>query len=237
MDKVDEIYTKYPFFGSRKIRPALRQYGIYIGREKTQRLMRRMGIQAVFPGPNTSKARKEHLKYPYLLKRFEIVKPNQVWGTDITYIRLMRGWAYLTVILDWFSRYVIAWTLSDSLESSFCIDALKNALRPGRVPEIHNSDQGSQYTSEDYLNILRAYPEIKISMDGQGRCMDNIFTERLWRTVKYENVYLREYQDFTEAERGLREYFKFYNTKRPHQALDYQTPCEVYQGLAVKVDT
>jgi putative transposase len=229
MDKIDEIYTQYPFFGSRRIRAFLRRHDIHISREKTQGLMRRMGIQAVFPGPNTSKARQEHAKYPYLLRGFEIVRPDQVWGTDITYIRLMRSWAYLTVILDWFSRYVIAWALSCSLESSFCVETLKNALDLGRMPEIHNSDQGSQFTSDEYIQVLKG-SEVKISMDGRGRCMDNIFTERLWRTVKYENVYLCEYEDLAAAKRGLDEYFKFYNADRPHQALDYRTPYEVYQG-------
>jgi putative transposase len=228
MGRIDEIYTDYPFYGSRRIRYELKdRHDIHICRDQVRRLMRFMGLEAIYPKKNISQSHPGHKKYPYLLKGLSIVKPNQVWGTDITYVKLGQGFAYLTAILDWYSRYVIAWCLSASLTVDFCTTTLEQALN-SRQPDYHNSDQGSQYTSEDYLNILRAYPDIKISMDGRGRCMDNIFTERLWRTVKYENIYLREYRDLTEAEKGLNEYFKFYNTKRRHQSLDYQTPEQIY---------
>lgn len=231
MNRIDEVYTNYPFYGSRKMKIALREHDIYISRKKVQRLMRAMGIQAIYPKikKKTSISHPEHYKFPYLLRNLQIRKPDHVWGTDITYIRLTQGYAYLTALLDWFSRYVIAWVLSYSLESTFCIEALKKALQQGHIPDIHNSDQGVQYTSKDYVEVLQDH-EITISMDGRGRCMDNIFTERLWRAVKYEHVYLNSYRTLAEAEQGLTEYFIFYNTKRPHQALDYQTPEQVYFG-------
>jgi putative transposase len=230
MNCIDRIYTKFPFYGSRRIRWALTQeYGLPAGRGHVQKLMRLMGLVAIYPKtkPHTSLANAAHRKYPYLLKNLVITRPNHVWGTDITYVKLETGWAYLTVILDWFSRYVISWRLSDTLHTDFCAKALQAALRVA-TPSIHNSDQGCQYTSGDYTNILLA-KNIQISMDGGGRCMDNIFTERLWRTVKYENIYLQSYHDRADATDGLTDYFLFYNTKRPHQSLDYRTPAQLYQ--------
>jgi putative transposase len=228
MRLIDEIFTKCPFYGSRRIKHALEDQNIFICREHVQRLMKIMGLEAIYPKrrKNTSGANVEHKKYPYLLNDLVIKQPNHVWGTDITYIRLEEGWAYLSAILDWFSRYVVSFELSSTLETNFCVEALNHALKQSR-PDIHNSDQGVQYTSKDYTDILKAN-SIRISMDGRGRCMDNIFTERLWRTVKYENVYLKSYRNIHEAQRGLTEYFHFYNTERKHQSLDYRTPKDIY---------
>lgn len=226
---IDKIYTACPFYGSRRIKEQLnRQYEISICRDYTRSLMREMGLQAIYPKRklNLSLSDKQHTKYPYLLKNLAIIRPNQVWGTDITYIRLKNGFAYLSVILDWYSRYVISWRLSSTLENDFCVQALKEALETA-IPEVHNSDQGVQFTAGNYTAVLKE-KEIRISMDGRGRCMDNIFTERLWRTVKYENVYLHEYQNIDEARSGLAQYFQFYNHCRIHQALGYKTPAEIY---------
>ena len=226
---IDELFTQYPFYGSRRMKGALADdYGIHIGRHQTRRLMRLMSLEAIYPRekPQTSISEPLHKKYPYLLRGLPIIHPNQVWGTDITYLRLEEGWAYLVAILDWYSRYVIAWEVSRTLESDFCIKALNRALQK-ESPEIFNSDQGTQFTSRDFTGILSA-GKTKISMDGRGRCMDNIFTERLWRTVKYENVYLKSYRNIEEAKAGLSEYFQFYNHKRRHQSLNYQTPADVY---------
>lgn len=232
MNAIDAIYTKCPFYGTRNIRYELQtSHGLSACREHIARLMRVMGIEAIYPKPKreyTSQPSKEHVIYPHLLKHLIITHPNQVWGTDITYVRLAQGFAYLVALMDWYSRYVIAWRLSETLQEQFCLDNLNHALTIG-VPGVHNSDQGSHYTSPQYTDILNAH-EIQISMDGKGRCMDNIFTERLWRTVKYENIYLRSYQDVREARSGLSEYFTFYNTRRPHQALDMKTPYELYHG-------
>jgi len=225
---IDEIYTACPFYGSRKIKRELESHDIKISRGYVQNLMREMGLQAIYPRKrlNLSQGDKQHKKYPYLLKNLEIVHNNQVWSTDITYVRLKSGFAYLTVIFDWYSRYVISWKLSATLENEFCVQALKEALEKAQ-PEIHNSDQGVQYTAENYIAVLEE-KEIQISMDGRGRCMDNIFTERLWRTVKYENIYLYDYQNIEEARIGLTEYFQFYNHRRIHQSLDYLTPAQIY---------
>jgi len=231
MDCIDTIYTDYPFYGSRRIKIELKdRYAVSICREHVQKLMRAMGIEAIYPKPKpkTSLGNESHKKYPYLLSGLSITKPDQIWGTDITYIRLENGWCYLVAIMDWFSRYVIAWRLSETLESNFCIEALKDALLDG-FPEIHNSDQGVQYTSVEYTDVLNDY-EIRISMDARGRCFDNIFTERLWRTVKYENVYLQSYRTIEDAKIGLTEYFNFYNRKRKHQSLGYQTPESLYMN-------
>jgi len=231
MHDIDQIYTRRPFYGSRRIKDALNDdYKKVVGRDHVRRLMQAMGIEAIYPKKNTSIPSPGHKIYPYLLRNLQIVRPNQVWGTDITYIRLRQGFCYLTAILDWFSRYVLAWEISDGLEVEFCTRTLKSALNQA-IPEIHNSDQGSQYTSEDYIHILEARL-IRISMDGRGRCMDNIFTERLWRTVKYEDVYLKQYSAIDEVREGLRDYFSFYNNKRRHQGLNNQTPQEVYLGCA-----
>ncbi len=227
IDAIDEIYTKYPFYGSRRVRVELHyEYGIDVGRERVQHLMRRMGIEAIYPRPDTSKAASQHEIYPYLLKGPSIVRPNQVFGSDITYIRTAKGFVYLVVFIDWFSRYVVAWRLSGNMELAFCLAALDEALGHA-TPEISNTDQGSQFTAKAFIGKLKA-KDVKVSMDGRGRCMDNIFTERLWRTVKYENVYLQSYRDLGEAQAGLDEYFSFYNEMRRHSALQYRTPHEVY---------
>jgi putative transposase len=229
MDAIDEIYTDLPFYGSRRMRRELiDRYAVTVCREHIQRLMRVLGVEAIYPKgkPKTSLGDALHKKYPYLLSGLAIIRPDQVWSADITYIRLEQGWCYLTAILDWFSRYVVAWRLSDTLESDFCVRTLEEALLDG-VPDIHNSDQGVQYTSDEYTGILTDY-EIRISMDARGRCFDNIFTERLWRTVKYENVYLQSYRTIEDARIGLTEYFTFYNRKRKHQALGYKTPEQLY---------
>lgn len=191
MNAIDKLYTKRPFFGVRRITDHLVVPGVIVNHKRIARLMQVMGIQAIHPKPNLSKQDKQHEVYPYLLKGLEIARPNQVWGTDITYIRVNGSWLYLVAILDWYSRYIVSWELSDTLEVEFCLGNLERALKLA-VPEIHNSDQGAQFTAEEYINILKLYPSIAISMDGRGRAMDNIFTERLWRSVKYEEVYLKE---------------------------------------------
>jgi len=226
---IDALYTQRPFYGSRRMKDALSDTcAIHIGRHRVRRLMRLMGIEAIYPKrPKTSASEPSHRKYPYLLRGLPIVRPNHVWGTDITYLRLEEGWAYLT-IMDWFSRYVVAWNVSLTLESDFCIAALQTALQDAK-PEIFNSDQGTQFTDNDFTKVL-ALRNTKISMDGRGRYLDNIFTERLWRTVKYENVYLKSYRNITEAREGLSEYFQFYNTERRHQSVDNRTPADVYYG-------
>ncbi|MBI1834109.1 MAG: IS3 family transposase [Candidatus Andersenbacteria bacterium] len=228
MHAIDRIFTKRPFYGSRRIRQDLKDEKICICREHVQRLMRLMGLEAIYPKKRTTTPHPEHKKYPYLLRGIPIIRPNQVYGTDITYVKLECGFCYLVAHLDWFSRYVVAWELSASLDSSFCIDSLTRAIAVA-IPELQNSDQGVQFTSKDYTDILLAN-NIQISMDGRGRCMDNIFTERLWRTVKYEDIFLRSYRTIDEARKGLTEYFHFYNTERKHQSLDYRTPAEVYFG-------
>lgn len=227
MNKIDEIYTEFPYYGYRKITAQLKRDGFQVNRKRIARLMREMGLKAIVPKRNLSKASKQNPKYPYLLKEANINYPNHTWGTDITYIRAARTWFYLVAILDWHSRYVLAWKLSPSMSSDFCKKCLEEALKIAH-PEIHNSDQGVQFTSEDYLSILKSYSDIKISMDGRGRCFDNIFTERLWRTVKYEEVYLHDYTSQTEAEISLSKYFDKYNHRRLHESLNYQTPAEVY---------
>lgn len=229
MNAIDEIFTQCPFYGHRRIKPELKEeYGINVGKKRIISLMKEMGLNAIYPRKKSSLSDpdKQHKKFPYLLKGLPIIRSNQVWGTDITYIKLKNHFAYLAAILDWYSRYVVAWKLSPTLENDFCIQALEAALTVNTV-DIHNSDQGVQYTSADYIDVLERN-KIKISMDGRGRCMDNIFTERLWRTVKYENVYLNEYSDIDEAGQGLSEYFDFYNEKRRHQSLDYKTPAQIY---------
>ena len=228
MDCIDRIYTKHPFLGSRKIRMALGDDDIRICRDHVRRLMRVMGIEAIYPKKrfNTSQPDGTHQKYPYLLTNITASFPNHIWGTDITYVRLETGWAYLVALLDWFSRYVIAWRVSPNLEIEFCLENLERALTVN-IPTIHNSDQGSHFTSPRYTDLLTT-KGIQISMDGRGRCMDNIVTERLWRTAKYEDIYLKSYRDIAEAQHGLTEYFRFYNTGRKHQSLGYRTPTEVY---------
>jgi putative transposase len=234
MRLIEEQYTKTPFYGVRRITTALRRLGCLINHKRIARLMRIMGLEAIYPKPRLSKACKENKKYPYLLRGLSIVRPNQVWSTDITYIRLHSGFAYLAAIMDWFSRYVVSWVLSNTLDTFFCVDMLEKALNVNR-PEIFNSDQGSQFTSSDFTCTLENNG-IKISMDGRGRLYENIFVERLWRTVKYEEVYLKDYSNMHEAKISLGQYFDFYNNERPHQSLGNRTPEEVYYGLNEKVN-
>lgn len=223
--RIDELYTAHPFYGSRKITVELQKERV-INRKAVQRHMREMGIAGIVPGPNTSKRAAEHRVFPYLLRHVTASRPNHIFGIDITYIRLLRGWLYLVAVLDWFSRYVLAWELSDSLELPFVLDCARCALAQA-TPTIWNSDQGSHFTSPQYTELLLA-AGVQISMDGRGRARDNIFTERLWRSVKYEEVYLTEYVTPRDARQGLGRYFQFYNHERPHQALAYQTPAAMY---------
>ncbi len=227
MRLIDEQYTLTPFYGYRRMTHHLQSLGFRVNHKRVQRLMRTLGLEAIYPKPNLSKPGKDHLTYPYLLKGVAVEYSDQVWATDITYIRLGGGFVYLLVIMDWHSRFVIEIEVSNSLESSPFVEALKRSLLKGR-PEIFNSDQGSQFTSVEWLKVLQAH-NVQISMDGRGRCFDNIFVERLWRSVKQEEVYLKEYLDVWEAEESLRRYFEFYNYHRPHQSLGYRTPFEAYQ--------
>jgi putative transposase len=223
--RIDEIYTAHPFFGSRRMAAALRPQFV-VNRKAVQRHMQEMGLVGIYPGPNLSQRNMAHRIYPYLLRRLKLERPNQVWGIDITYIRLVAGWLYLVAVLDWYSRYVLSWELDQTLEMPFVLSAVQRALAQAK-PEIWNSDQGSHFTSPQYTELLTA-ANIRISMDGRGRALDNILTERLWRSVKYEEVYLHDYANPREAHQGLSRYFEFYNNERPHQALDYQTPADVY---------
>lgn len=224
--RIDEIYTVHPYYGSRRIAVTLRNEGHLLSRPTVQRYMREMGIVGISPGPNLSKPSLEHKTYPYLLRGLEISQPNQVWGIDITYICLLGGWMYLVAILDWFSRYVVSWDLEQTLEISFVLRVVDRALLQAQ-PVICNSDQGSHFTSHLYVERLLA-AGVQISMDGKGRARDNIFTERLWRTIKYEEVYLNDYASPRQARRSLEQYLTFYNYERPHQSLDYQPPAQVY---------
>jgi len=227
---IDEIYTRSPYFGARRIAAELNRMslGFATDRKRIGRLMEEMGIEALYPKPKLSRSDKKHAKYPYLLKGVEIERINQVWGTDITYIPTKKGHVYLVAIMDWYSRYVVSWEVSNSLEAYFCIVALKRAFQRYGYPAIFNSDQGSQYTGDEFQNILQASGRVRVSMDGRGRCMDNIFTERLWRSVKYEEVYTGEYENLPQARERLGQYLVFYNETRVHQALGYKTPAEVY---------
>ena len=228
MDLIDKIYTDYPFYGNRRIKAELNhEHNIPIGRKHTRTLMHIMGLEAIYPKPKLSTPGDNHKIYPYLLRNVKITKPNHVWSTDITYVKLEQGWAYLVAVIDWYSRYVIDWKLSNNLEIEFCLNCLNDSLEKGITPKIFNSDQGSHFTSKRFTSILKNN-EISISMDGRGRCLDNIFVERLWRSVKQENIYLNNYLDVKDARSGLTEYFKFYNQKRRHQSLGYKTPIEIY---------
>ncbi len=231
MDLIDEIYTDKPFYGARKMSLKLKELGVPVGRCHAGSLMRLMGLEAVFPKKNTSKPHPDHPVYPYLLRSVEITHSNQVWSMDITYIKLKKGFVYLAAVIDWHSRYVLSFRLSNTLAPDFCVEALEEALEYG-IPEIFNTDQGSQFTSDEFISVLKRRG-IQISMDGRGCAADNIFVERLWRSVKYENVYLKGYETIPDAERGLKEYFDFYNTERHHQSLGYKTPWVVYSGLEV----
>lgn len=224
--RIDEIYTAAPFYGIRKITAQLHAEGLQVNHKAVARHMQVMGLRAIYPGPNLSKRAQQHAIYPYLLRGLTIDQPNQVWGVDITYIRLRSGWMYLFAVLDWFSRFVITWALDLTLEIGFVLDAMRSALATS-TPVICNSDQGSHFTSPQYIALFQDTP-VQISMDGKGRALDNIFTERLWRTVKYEEVYLKDYASPREARTSISEYLDFYNHRRLHQALDYQTPASVY---------
>jgi len=229
MQRMDEVYTRWPFYGVRRMTAYLRRQGYTVNPKRVRRLMRLMGLEAIYPRKRLSVAATEHRHYPYLLAGVEVVRPNQVWGADITYIRLQRGFLYLVAVLDWYSRYVLSWALSATLEGSFCVWALEEAL--GKThPEVFNTDQGIQFTGEAFTGRLERCG-VAVSMDGWRRVYDNIFVERLWRSVKYEEVYLKDYADGREARRGLEGYFGFYNHERLHQALDYRTPAEVYEGV------
>ena len=226
MRLIDEQYTKTPFFGWPRMTAQLRRQGYAINHKRVQRLMQVMGMQAIYPKHRTSIADKGHKVYPYLLRNLTITRPNQVWSADITYIRMLRGFMYLVAIIDWYSRYVVAWQLSNTLDGRFCLDTLEQSLAQGQ-PEIFNTDQGVQFTAQAFTSRLEG-AGIRVSMDGRGRALDNIFVERLWRSVKYEDIYLHEYATVPELEKGLGRYFTFYNYERPHQSLSYQVPAEVH---------
>lgn len=226
MRLIDKQYLKTPFYGWPRMTAYLRRQEYAVNHKRVQRLMRKMGLQAIYPKRRTTVAAAGHKVYPYLLRNLAITRPNQVWSTDITYIPMLHGFMYLVAVIDWYSRYVLAWQLSNTLDGLFCLDALERALTQGS-PDIFNTDQGAQFTALAFTARLQA-AGIRISMDGRGRALDNIFVERLWRSVKYEHVYLFEYELVSELEKGLREYFTFYNHERPHQSLSYQTPAEVH---------
>ena len=227
MELIDRQYLQTPFYGSRKMTASLKKHGHQVNRKRVQRLMRRMSIEAIYRRPNTSRPDSRHKVYPYLLRGVQIDKVNQVWATDITYIPMTRGFIYLVCIMDWHSRYVLSWRLSNTLEADFCVDALEEALSCA-VPGIFNTDQGSQFTSEAFTSVL-LNRSVQISMDSAGSYMDNVFVERLWRSVKYEEVYLKAYDSVARAKAGIGAYLRFYNNERPHQALDYRTPAQVFE--------
>jgi putative transposase len=234
MRELDELYTRTPFYGYRRMTSCLKGEGYDVNHKRVARLMGVMGIQAIYPRPRTSIAAAEHKKYPYLLRGLAVTHPNQVWSTDITYIPMPTGFMYLVAVIDWFSRFVLAWQLSNTLDGSFCLEALHLALKQGQ-PEIFNTDQGVQFTAKSFTDALEA-SNIRISMDGRGRAFDNIFIERLWRSVKYEDIYIKDYSTVPALERGLSDYFYLYNYQRPHQSLAYRTPAAVHFAAPVVVD-
>ena len=227
MRRIDELFMKYPFYGSRQMVRQLRREGVAVGRHRVRRLMRLMGLEAIYQAPRTSAPHPAHRVYPYLLGGMAIDRPNRVWCADITYIPVQRGFLYLVAIMDWATRHVLAWRLSNTMDASFCVEALEEALDRYGSPDIFNTDQGSQFTSFDFTGVL-GRSDVTISMDGRGRCMDNIFIERLWRSLKYEAIYLHELTDGFKAMRVIAEWIEFYNTKRPHSSLDGRTPAEAY---------
>jgi len=235
MNLLDEEYTKHPFYGARRMKQFLRGKGYLVGRKHISSLLRKMGLETIFPKSNLSWANSQDKIYPYLLRDVDIKEPNQVWSADITYIRLTEGFVYLMAIIDWYSRYVLSWRISNTLESDFCVEALNEALVKYGNPAIFNSDQGSQFTSHDFTQKLLD-KKVRISMDGKGRAYDNIFVERLWRSVKYENIYICEYRNIFEVREGLDKYLKFYNEERYHQSLNYKTPAEIYRSERRAVD-
>lgn len=230
MRRIDEQYSKTPFYGWPRMTAQLRRQGYEVNPKRVRRLMQLMGLQAIYPKPRTSQRGREPTIYPYLLQDLEVVRPNQVWSADITYVPLVSGFMYLVAILDWFSRYVLAWQLSNTLAGCFCVDSLQQALGLGQ-PEIFNSDQGVQFTARSFTSTLEG-AGVRISMDGRGRVFDNIFVERLWRTVKYEDIYVHDYASVPALQAGLHRYFRFYNQERLHQSLGYRTPAEVHFGVA-----
>jgi len=233
MKLIDRQYLTTPFYGARRLAVWLKNQGYRVNRKRIRRLMQVMGLKAIYRRPRTSQPAAGHRIYSYLLNGMKLTRPNQVWAADITYILMARGFLYLVAIIDWYSRYVLAWRLSNTLDTSFCVEALEEALRKGK-PEIFNTDQGAQFTSEAFTGLLEQHG-VRVSMDGKGRYGDNLFIERLWRTVKYEEVYLKAYQDGKDARVGIGGYFRFYNAERPHQALDYRTPAEVFNSIPVEV--
>jgi len=232
MKLIDRHYLSTPFYGARKIAAWLKSQGQRVNRKRVRRLMQLMGLKAIYRRPKTSKPAPGHKIYPYLLSGLKITRPNQVWAADITYIPMARGFLYLVAIIDWYSRYVLSWRLSNTLDAGFCVEALEEALQKGK-PEIFNTDQGAQFTSEAFTGLLEQHG-VRISMDGKGSYNDNLFIERLWRTVKYEEVYLKAYQDGRDARISLGNYFRFYNTERPHQTLGYRTPAEVFASIPLE---
>jgi putative transposase len=233
MKLIDRQYLDTPFYGARKLAAWLKSQQQIVNRKRVRRLMHLMGLKTIYRKPRTSKPGPGHKIYPYLLRGLKITRPNQVWAADITYIPMQKGFMYLVVILDWYSRYILAWRLSNSLESDFCLEALREALRKGK-PEIFNTDQGSQFTSGEFIALLESQG-IRVSMDGSGRYSDNLFVERFWRTLKYEEVYLKAYQDMKEARIEISRYIQFYNAARPHQALKYQTPAQEYYAEPIEM--
>ena len=231
MKAIDEIFTARPFYGSRRIQTDLEyDYKIDACRDRVRGMMKLMGLEAIYPKiKKTSLKNPNHKIYPYLLRHIGASFPNHIWGSDITYIRLAHGFCYLYAVIDWFSRKVVGWDLSPTMESDFCVETMDKAIQKFGAPEISNTDQGSQFTDKKFIDVL-AGNNVKISMDGRGRCMDNIFTERLWRSVKYEEVYLKSYGDIAEAKTNIAAYFKFYNDERRHQSLEYKTPAEMYKN-------
>ena len=230
MNEIDRVFTKYPFFGSRQITAYLPRNGFNAGRHRVRRLMGLMGLQAIYKGPNTSKKHPQHRIYPYLLRKLPITRPNQVWCSDITYIPVRRGFLYLVAIMDWATRKVLAWRLSNTLDASFCVEALNEAIAKYGKPEVMNTDQGSQFTGSAWITTLTE-ADVKISMDGRGRYLDNIFIERLWRSLKQEAVYLHELQDGFQAKRVIKDWISFYNSERPHTALDKRSPDDAFFDL------
>jgi putative transposase len=229
MREIDETYLAHPFFGSRQMTRWLQRQGHAVNRKRVRRLMQLMGLEAIYQKPNLSRANALHRVYPYLLRNLRVDRPNQVWAMDITYVPIQGGFIYLCVVLDWYSRCVLAWSLSNTLDASFCVAAVQEALDRYGPPEIFNTDQGCQFTSTEFTGLLLAHG-IKLSMDGKGRCLDNVFVERLWRSVKYEEIYLKSYSSLVDAERQLKAYFRFYNERRPHSAFGHATPGETYRG-------
>ena len=228
MKAMDKLYTDHPHYGKRSMSMNLKRMDLSVGIDLARTLMRKMGIEAIYQKPNLSKANPNHKVYPYLLRGMNILRVNQVWSTDITYVPMKNGFLYLTAVIDWYSRYVLAWKLSNSLDGIFCREVLLEALKIA-CPEIFNTDQGAQYTSMEFVRILLDR-EIKVSMDGKGRAIDNVFIERLWRSIKYEDIYTREYRDGSELYAGMERYFSYYNTERLHSSLEYRPPAEIYYG-------